>query len=161
MDKKSTAPNVAKQIAILVSAGLLGNIAMSGAQGIKEKYDKTRNMKRHWDKLKTVFPEELAGENEKENLINFESIYSIAPSIAKVPGLSIHFLRMAKEYSTGGLDPSTIGTLAKAESDLASAREKGMLGAKLFGLDKKVVADMVDSSSIPTLPIGNMSLMGL
>ena len=117
--------------------------------------DMTKNMNNHWNKLRRRFPEELAGEGESINKENYESIYRLAPSIAKVPGLSIHFLRLAKEYSTGGMDPTTIATLAKAEESIQTAREKRMAPAKMFGLDKKMVGDIFEGSSIPIIPIGN------
>lgn len=161
MNKESGSSSEAiRTIAMLVAGGFLANIGTQLGMSLKEKYDKTRNMKKHWEKVKAKFPEELSGEDENQNFDNYESLYSLAPTIAKIPGLSIHFLRMAKEYSTGGLDPSTIGTLAKAESDLAAARERGFMGGKAFGLDKKQVADMVSSPSIPTIPLVNTALMG-
>ena len=153
--------NVGLQVAILVASGLASTGLWNVARAAAEKYDRTANMRKHWNEVLALYPEELGGEREEQSKRNFEAIYRIAPSVAKIPPASIHYLRIANDYDTGGFDPSTIETLAKTEFQIAQARDKKYAPIKELRPDaKSIVEAMGASPDITTLPIGLNALMG-
>ena len=163
MDDNKTAgagKNIASQVAILVASGMLGRAAYDAASLGMSHLDRGANMRRNWDKIQALYPEEL-GDNEEQNKRNYEAIYRIAPTLAKIPQITIHYLRQAKDYSTGGFDPSTIETLAKTEAAVSATRQKQYAPIKEITPDARSISDAFSAPpTIDTLPIGLSSLLG-
>jgi len=152
---------IAAEVAILVASSLMGRLLYEAASAGANQVDRTANMRRHWDKLKAIFPEELAGDDSDVSKRNFEAIYRVAPTLAKIPQITIHYLRQAKDYSTGGFDPSTIETLAKTEAAVSGNRQKRLAPIREISLDPRSLGDMMSprASNIATLPIGIQDLL--
>lgn len=152
---------VALNAAVLVASGLLSRALWEAASAASGQIDRTTNMRRHWSKIRELYPEELGGEEEDANKRNYEAIYRVAPTLAKIPQITIHYLRQAKDYATGGFDPSTIETLAKTEAAVQGARQKKYAPVKEVTPDAKAIGQLLESTapSIDTLPIGLQDLM--
>lgn len=153
--------SVAAQVGVLVAAGILSKALYEGVSSLATNADRAANMRRYWEKIKNQYPDELGGEDAEKNKQNFEAIYKIAPTIAKIPQISIHYLRQARDYSTGGFDPSTIETLARTEASVGDSRRSKSAPVKEVSLDAKTIGEMYSPSSIDmaTLPIGFQGLM--
>jgi len=162
MDNKTAggvSKNVAAQVAILVASGMLGRAAYDAVGLGMGHLDRTTNMRRHWEKINALYPEEM-DDNKEQNKRNYEAIYRVAPTLAKIPQITIHYLRQAKDYSTGGFDPSTIETLAKTEAAVSATQQKRFAPIRELTPDMRNLGDALGSSaSISTLPIGLSDLL--
>lgn len=136
MDKQAALDNtLARQILTGVAISLAASLASYGAyEGIRGLGSKVRdrvNVTTAWNKIRDEYPE-LSGDSEEGARRVFEAIYTVAPSVARTPGIVVPLIRQAKEYSTGGLDPSTLKSLADIQSSHTSGRRLPLDIMKMF-----------------------------
>ena len=148
MDKTAAVDSaLARQILTGVAISLASSLAAYGAyEGIRGLSSQMRdrvNKATAWNKLRSEYPE-LGGEGEEGNRRIFDSIYQVAPSVARTPGIVIPLIRQAKEYSTGGLDASTLRSLADIQQSNTDTRSLPLSVMKLFtpGLTMKDLANI-------------------
>lgn len=87
---------------------------------IKQKQREKRGPKR-WPQMLEKYPE--LSDNAQKNKEMFYMLNDLYPNLAKHPEAVISILRLAQDYSTGGVDPSTLMSLARAEGEISKARK--------------------------------------
>lgn len=157
MDKTAAVDSaLARQIltgvAISLAASLASYGAYEGVRGLSSHMRDRVNKTTAWHKLRTEYPE-LGGEAEEGSRRVFDAIYQVAPSVARTPGIVVPLIRQAKEYSTGGLDASTLKSLADIQGSHLDARSLPLSIMKIFtpGVNLRDIAQM-DSSPAMTVP---------
>jgi hypothetical protein len=71
-----------------------------------------------WLRLISKYPD-LAANDYQKNRELFATLHALFPKIADRPEAIVGAIRIAQDYSTQGIDPSTLGSLSKIQSELS------------------------------------------
>lgn len=121
-ENSALARQILTGIAVSLAASLASYGAYEGIRGLSSKMRDKVDIATSWRKIREKYPE-LGGDNEDSARRVFDAIYKVAPSVARTPGIVVPLIRQAKEYSTGGLDASTLKSLSDIQKAQMDARQ--------------------------------------
>lgn len=159
MDKAAEMSDLAREglrgAAVAVPFLLLSTLLNAGSDVVERRLYEARKKKKEpkaWEKLLQHYPD--LAEDYQKNKSLFETIHDLYPSIAAHPEAIVSVIRLAKDYSTGGLDPSTLLSLAKTEAEITKKSPKPTAIDQAKGLStliESIDKSVQQSSSMPRL----------
>jgi hypothetical protein len=120
-----------KLLAILAATTVAAPVAERGVTRLLDKIEHHSIQKKeehNWIRLVERYPE-LANEDYSSNRQMFATLHELFPKLADKPEAIIGVMRIAKDYSTGGIDPATLQALARAQSDYANTMRQAPPGS--------------------------------
>lgn len=119
-------------LAMVAISSAISPVISKTVNSIEKKIQESSKGPRDWERMIERYPE--LGENYKENKAMFMTISKMFPTVAENPEAAISVLRVAKDYSTGGIDVSTLSNLANVEKSLSGGAANATTPAKDLGM---------------------------
>lgn len=139
MANKEELSKVLMHVVPLVLASTLAGYYIPKGLKKLEQHSRKGKVTDKWLKVLAKYPQLASDPKSKDN---FDTLAQLYPTLADHPEAIISALRIAQDYSTEGIDPNTLKTLADAERGVSQSYPGGGSEGKEYFNISKTISDI-------------------